>query len=247
LAEKKKHPSYVFLKSYLNSKITVKFVYIIINIKKFEEILTMYINFINDRKKLGYQVLDDTACGNHLVMRIDSIVTNLSPMEVESSYVYSFKLKNKVKKTIAIIVLGTTFWMGTAQPSEAMGLSIPPRSTPVGRVQPSYQNPAELKIAKLIPRKADRISYKSNKEILLLVYLNDPRLSSYKKVLKIVNKLRAGDLSGNLGLIAIGVVVFIMCQLPSVDAFTIFDQIGKWNAPTTNPGFAPGCPRPGST
>ena len=37
-------------------------------------------------------------------------------------------------------------------------------------------------------------SYKSNKEILLLIYLTDPRLSSNEQLLKMVNDLRAGVL-----------------------------------------------------
>lgn len=38
-------------------------------------------------------------------------------------------------------------------------------------------------------------------------------------------------------LIAIGGVVFIICQLSGVDAFAILQQIGKLNAPTVDPGF----------
>jgi len=190
----------------------------------------MYIHYIHDRRKLGYQVLDDTACGNHLVMRIDSIVTNLSPMEVESCYVYSFKLKNKVKKTIAIIVLGTTFWIGTPQPSEAMGLSIPPRSTPVGRVQPSYQHPAELKIAPIVDKRLDKIYFMPNKEMIPLIYLNAQNVYINEKVLK---RLRAGGFEETLVLMAIGLVVFLTFQLSGADAFAVFDQFGKFNAPTT--------------
>ena len=36
---------------------------------------------------------------------------------------------------------------------------------------------------------------------------------------------------------AIGVVVLLTFQLSGVDAFAIFQQIGKWNAPTVDPGF----------
>ena len=56
-----------------------------------------------------------------------------------------------------------------------MGLSIIP--APVVRVEPSYEHLSEVKIAKVIARKTDHISYKSNKEILFLIYLTDPRLS----------------------------------------------------------------------
>ena len=46
-------------------------------------------------------------------------------------------------------------------------------------------------------------------------------------------------MSANLTIVAIGVVIYVMCQLSGVDAFAIFDQIGKWNAPTVDPGFRP--------
>lgn len=39
--------------------------------------------------------------------------------------------------------------------------------------------------------------------------------------------------------VGIGVVIYIMSQLSGVNAFAIFDQIGKWNAPTVDPGFRP--------
>ena len=81
-------------------------------------------------------------------------------------------------------------------------------STPMIRVQPSYEHPAELKIAKVIPRKSDRISYKSNKEILYLIYLTDPRISSNQQVLKIVKDLRGGW--GLVGTVAfLGLIIFI--------------------------------------
>jgi hypothetical protein len=32
-------------------------------------------------------------------------------------------------------------------------------------------------------------------------------------------------------------IVYIMCQLSGVDAFAIFNEMGKWNASTVDPGF----------
>jgi hypothetical protein len=37
----------------------------------------MYINFIEDRKALGYEVLRDTSCGIKLVLIVDSTVPRL--------------------------------------------------------------------------------------------------------------------------------------------------------------------------
>ena len=64
---------------------------------------------------------------------------------------------------------------------------------PVVRVQPSYQYDSKIQIAKVIPRKKDLIVYKSPKEILFLMYLNDPRISLNQEVLKLVKELRGGS------------------------------------------------------
>ena len=92
--------------------------------------------------------------------------------------------KDKTKKVIVVILLGGALYFSNVQPSEAIGLSMPP--APVGRVQPSYQYDSNVQIAKVIPRKKDLIVYKSPKEILFLMYLTDPRISSNQEVLKLV-------------------------------------------------------------
>ena len=55
-------------------------------------------------------------------------------------------------------------------------------SAPVVRVQPSSEHSLKKpEIAKLVPRKPDRISYKyfskSKEELLLLIYATDPTIS----------------------------------------------------------------------
>nr|WPV76503.1 hypothetical protein [Naviculales sp.] len=82
--------------------------------------------------------------------------------------------------------------------------------TPVVRVQPSYQHDSKVQIAKLIPRKKDLIVYKSPKEILFLMYLTDPRLSSNQEVLKLVKELRGGSW-GLIGTAAfLGLIILIL-------------------------------------
>ena len=71
-------------------------------------------------------------------------------------------------------------------------------------------------------------------EMIPLIYLNAQNVYINEKVLK---KLRAGDLSGNLALAAIGIIVLLMYQLSVGSAFTIFDRIAHWNAPTVAPSF----------
>lgn len=143
----------------------------------------MYPNFIVDRKALGSEVLKDTRCEMKLVLIMDSTVPRLltpSKSKWQAGYVFIRKLPSKVngksKRVIVVIALIVTFWFSNVQPSEAIGLPMPP--TPVVKVQPSYQDDSKVKIAKLIPRKTDLIIYKSPKEIVFLMYLTDPRLSS---------------------------------------------------------------------
>ena len=83
--------------------------------------------------------------------------------------------KDKTRKVIVVIILGGALYFSNVQPSEAIGLTMPP--APVVRVQPSYQYDSNVQIAKVIPRKKDLIVYKSPKEILFLMYLTDPRIS----------------------------------------------------------------------
>ena len=67
-----------------------------------------------------------------------------------------------------------------------------------------------------------------------LIYLNGHYSYINEKLLK---KLRAGDLSANLTIVVIGVVTYVICNLSGADAFAIFNQLGKWNAPQPNPEF----------
>jgi hypothetical protein len=87
---------------------------------------------------------------------------------------------------------------------------VPPAS--LVRVQPSYQHPYELKIMKVIPRKTDRISYKSYKEVLFLMYLTDPRLSSNQQILELVKELRGGSWSlvGTAAFLGLIILIFSM-------------------------------------
>ena len=184
----------------------------------------MYPNFIEDRKGLGYEVLKDTSCSIKLVS-----ITNSTVLLIRN---LPSNVNHKTKRVILVIALVSGVWFSNLESVEAMGLSVPP--TPVIRVQPSYEHPSEVKIAPIVYKRLDKISLMPTKEMIPLIYINAQNVYINEKVLK---KLRAGDLSGNLVLVTVGVVVYIMCQLSSVDAFTIFDQIGKWNAPTVDPGF----------
>ena len=200
----------------------------------------MYINFVEDRKALGYEVLRDTSCGMKLVLIIDSTVPRLltpSKFKRQAVYVFVRKLPSKVNRkskiVIVVIALGVTLLFSNVKPSEAMGLSLSPSQ--IVRVhKPSYDYRSEIKIAKTVSPKLDKIRLIPTNEMIPLIYINGHYSYINEQLLK---KLRSGDLTANLTVVAIGVVVFVMCQLSGVDAFAIFNQIGKWNAPQPSPGF----------
>ena len=140
----------------------------------------MYVMYVNDRKQLGYKVVKDTNDGIKLVLIADSTVLLIRNL--------SLNLKGKSKRIFVVISLAPVVWFSNLESVSAIGLALPP--TPVIRVQPSYQYDSNVQIAKVIPIKKGLIDYKSPKEILFLIYLTDPRLSSNQEVLKLVKELR---------------------------------------------------------
>ena len=86
-----------------------------------------------------------------------------------------------------MIVIGAAVWFAPLKPVDAVVLNLPP--VQVVKLEPGD---SKVKIAKVIPRKKDSITYKSPKEIVFLTYLTDPRLSSNQQVLKIIDELTPG-------------------------------------------------------
>ena len=153
--------------------------------------------------------------------------------------------KDKTRKVIVISILGRALWFSNVQPSSAIGLSMPP--APVVRVQRSYKHPSEVKIAPIADKRLDKIYFMPNKEMIPLIYLNAQNVYINERVLK---RLRAGGFEETLVLMDIGVIVFLTFQLSGTDAFTVLDQMSKWNAPTTGGsrfGGSPPGPSPSPT
>ena len=75
----------------------------------------MYINFLNDRKALGYECLADTLCGSELVLITDSSVV----------FVKNVTLNGKRK--IFVIIAGMMIIFSDVKSAEAIGMSLPPQ------------------------------------------------------------------------------------------------------------------------
>ena len=141
------------------------------------------------------------------------------------------KITSKKKEIIlsAAVIFGALFGM----PREARPIGVSPRlpSAPeISRPAPQYF----YQHAPTINPRVDKIIMITNNKMIPLIYINGHYSYINEQLLK---KLRAGDLAANITVVAIGVVVYVMCNLSGVDAFTILQQIGKWNAPTVDHGF----------
>lgn len=189
----------------------------------------MYPNFLSDRKYLGYEVLRDTSYGIKLVLIVDlTVLRLLKPSKCKRQFVS--KVNRKSKRVIVVITLVSTLWFSNVQPAPAIGLSIP--AAPVVRVQPSYQYDSKVQIASVSPRKKDLIVYKSPKEILFLMYLTDPKISSNQEVLKVVMELRVGSW-GILGAAAVlGLIILIFS---SGEGFVTNNLNPGWGLDRPNP------------
>ena len=75
----------------------------------------MYINFVNDRKYLGYKCLIDSQCGNRLVLITDS------------SVVYVKSIASNGKRKILGIIVVIVIIFSDVKPAEAVGPSLPPQ------------------------------------------------------------------------------------------------------------------------
>jgi hypothetical protein len=78
----------------------------------------MYINFVNDRKSLGYECLIDTQCGNRVVLITDSSVVFAKIVILNG--------KRKSKRIIFVIIAGMIIIFSDVKSAEAIGLNMPP-------------------------------------------------------------------------------------------------------------------------
>jgi hypothetical protein len=148
----------------------------------------------------------------------------------------SSNTKRKTKRVIIVVCLGFVLVFSNVQSVEAIGLSLAPSYMSIEIVQPNYQRPSDVKISPTVVERVGKIYFMANKQIIPLIYLNTQQVDINEKILK---RLRGGDLSSNLALIAIGGVVYLILLSAGVDAFAILQQISSVNAPTTSPGFTP--------
>ena len=138
------------------------------------------------------------------------------------------------------IIFSTTiiFSVLFGMPYKAKGIGV----SPILPSAPEIHRPAWQTVpqhAPIINPRLDKIVMMANNynnHMIPLIYINGHYSYINEQVLR---KLRSGDLASNLGVAAIGIIVYIMFRLVGVDAFAILSEIGRLNAPTPNQGFAP--------
>ena len=161
----------------------------------------MYVNFVNDRKTLGYTAWKDLSDGTKIVLIIDPSILIIKNV--------SLNLRGKSKQIVGVIFLGILV-LFSSTPAHSIGNSNPIQ-TPIERVQydkVNYKN--KVQIAKTIPRKENRVIFKSPEEILVLMYLDDSKLSPGQEIFELLNELRGGSFHPIVALAAIGFVVLIL-------------------------------------
>ena len=165
----------------------------------------MYVNYLQDRKCLGYTCLHDSSCGSALVIITNSAILFIKDIPV--------KVVTKTKKGFAVIVVGGAFWLLDPKSASPIGLPLPVKNVNVERLQPnSHSEYSQVQPQKLVPYRPGRLSftYKSKKEVLFLLYATDPKLSSNQKMVKLIGEIRGGDLKDlAIGLAILAVIITI--------------------------------------
>ena len=149
---------------------------------------------------------------------------------------YTIKVKITDKKKIITFSVALIFGVLFGMPKEARPMGFTRRVTSVPKIHrpaPPYFHQHALTVT---PR-LDKIRFITNHKMIPVIYMDRYNGSGYIN-LELLKKLRCGNnFSTTLTLIAIGGVVYIICQVSGVDGFSIFDQIGQWNAPPLSPQF----------
>jgi hypothetical protein len=156
-------------------------------------------------------------------------------------------IKDRITSKNKEILLSAAIFFGAllVMPTESPAIGVPirfPSAPEIHRPVPQYFP----KYAPTINPRVEKIIMITNNKMIPLIYINGHYSYINEQLLR---KLRAGDLSASIIVVTIGVIVYVMCQLSGIDAFTILRELGRLNAPTVDPRFGlnPTTPsRPGS-
>lgn len=140
------------------------------------------------------------------------------------------KATSKTKEITLSAVFIFVILFGRPNPAQSIGI------TPIPRPVDEIHRPAPKHFHQPAPKvnsRLDKIRMMPTNDMISLTYIHGYYSYINEQRLK---KLRSGNLSGNLAIIALSILVYVMFELSGVDAFPI---IMHWNAPTSNPGLSP--------
>ena len=167
----------------------------------------MYINFLNDRKSLGYECLIDIQCGNQLVLITDSSVIFVKHV--------SLNVKHKSKRIVFVSIVVTTLLFSNVQSAEAIGMNLPPQTSVVRLMGDQNANrligPSKLKINSEIEAKIMMPSLSKNVKnpgefsLPTYIYLMDDKFLRRPEISSIIREWRGGAWSTAL----IGNTIFV--------------------------------------
>jgi hypothetical protein len=136
-------------------------------------------------------------------------------------------IKDRITSKNKEILLSAAIFFGAllVMPTESPAIGVPirfPSAPEIHRPAPQYFH----KYAPTVNLRCDKILMMANNNMnmISLIYINGHYSYINEQFLK---KLRAGDLASNITVVAVGIIIYIMCQLSGVDAFAIFNEMGK--------------------
>ena len=163
----------------------------------------MYINFVNDRKYLGYECLIDTQCGNGLVLITDSSVVFVKNVSLNG--------KRKIFLIIAVMII----MFSDVKSAEAIGTNLPPQQRVV-IIMPDRDTTRLIKVSKvkinseiepkiMMPSLSKNVKKPGELSLLRYIYLMDDKFLRRPEVSSIIRELRGGSLTTAL----IGNTIFV--------------------------------------
>ena len=167
----------------------------------------MYINFINDRKSLGYEALNDTRCGIKLVLISDSTVLLIRN--------FHYNVNHKTKRVILVITLISVVGFSNLKSAEAIGTNLPPQQRVVSIMPDRDANrlikPSKVKINSdiepkiMMPSLSKNVKKPGELSLSTYIYLMDNKFLRRPEVSSIIRELRGGSWSTAL----IGNTIFV--------------------------------------
>lgn len=149
--------------------------------------------------------------------------------------------KKEIIVSVAII-FGTAFGL----PREAQSIGLTARTVSASNINNRLAPKYVLQHAPKVNSRVDKIVMRPNNNnrnrLIPLMYINGHSVYINEKLLKRL-KVRGGDLESTVAIVAIGLVVYVICQLSGTDPTQMFAEgfqvAANWRAPKASPSVVP--------